>query len=78
MLVDKFYMIIFKGLENYKKIMLVYVDDYYYGCNFFLGFFECMYFCYDCDKGFKMDDYIYYFCKKIWCRGCKCNICMDW
>lgn len=78
MSVDKPHMITFKGPENHKKIMLVHVDDHYHGCNSFSGFLERTYFCHDCDKGFKTDDYIHHPCKKIWCRGCKRNTCTDW
>ena len=49
--VNKPHMIIFKGPQAPKKILLVKVDDHYHGCNSFSGFLESSYYCHDCDKG---------------------------
>lgn len=66
-------MIIFEGFVVDKKLLFIKVDDYYFvcWCILFVGFLDKFYFCYDCNKGYNIENYCEYFCDKLWCNVCK-------
>ena len=53
-----------------RRILLILEDGHFDGCTSFAAFFNTVYFCHDCDRGYDHDDMKNHPCDRRWCLGC--------
>ena len=67
------HMIVFVGeppSPTHRRILLILEDGHFDGCTSFAAFFNTVYFCHDCDRGYNTEDTKNHPCDRRWCRGC--------
>ena len=73
MKVGRPHMVMFVGhtpSPTHRRILLILEDGHFDGCTSFAAFFNTVYFCHDCDRGYNTEDMKNHPCDRRWCHGC--------
>ena len=70
--------IVHKGPPSEKQIFLLMHDGHFDVITSLPGFFNTVYFCLECEKGYFTEDYMHHHCNKTKCNACYQMKCSDY